>query len=586
MKTLAMSILLGALLAMQAAYSDGHSSRYFSSFTDTDIAQFAPSNLITNGSFEKKSSQTGLPSGWITDYFASTSTFTWDSSEAHTGSKSAKILSPTPNDSRWITTAPVQIQPNMLYNLSGWIKTDNIADTDQSENVGANLSVFGTWTHTKGLTGTHDWIYRSLLFNSGSDTQLTIGARLGYWSGTTTGTAWFDDLRLVPITPMNPHPSWKILVLIYGTTDFTYTDSMGTQQHFIATMTEDEKEQAANNATKFVKQDVPELTSGNMKPNLTIRYPDHALTQLTNFGGGWSPAPEDTEADRDPAFDSVIVIWDPRAIEQNTGQPMWIGAAAGLTHFMGTEQTYLAMIIESAVYYGNLNVFKHEFGHSILFYFEAAGVASKPSVSNHADAGQYVHCPTGEQYVWQDETDENLIPNSIYNNNSGFTHDYYSGITATADQPTRCLGITPEAWSYGGAVSNSANIISNLTITSLTAHPNVLWPPNGKMVPVKITASTEDLYNSNPICRIISVTSNEASGKKPDWMISGDLTINLRAERSGKGGGRVYTTEVGCEDTAGNRVTKVVTVTVPHSQGKHGYEKNREKQIHRRYVVD
>ena len=145
-----------------------------------------PSNLITNGSFEKGSSQTGLPSGWLTDEWQPTSIFTWDSSEAHTGSMSAKIFSPIPNDSRWITTTSVQIQPNTLYSLSGWIKTDNIAATDQSHEV-ANLSIYGTWTHTGGLTGTHDWTYKSLLFNSGSDTQATIGARLGYWSAITTG---------------------------------------------------------------------------------------------------------------------------------------------------------------------------------------------------------------------------------------------------------------------------------------------------------------------------------------------------------------------------------------------------------------
>jgi hypothetical protein len=63
------------------------------------------------------------------------------------------------------------------------------------------------------------------------------------------------------------------------------------------------------------------------------------------------------------------------------------------------------------------------------------------------------HWPNGESYVWLDETDANPIPNSIYNNESGFTHDYYSGTTASADQPTRRLGVTPEAWMFGGPVT-------------------------------------------------------------------------------------------------------------------------------------
>lgn len=54
----------------------------------------------------------------------------------------------------------------------------------------------------------------------------------------------------------------------------------------------------------------------------------------------------------------------------------------------------------------------------------------------------------------------------------------------------------------------------------------------------------------------------------PDWVITGPLTVDLRAERSGKGSGRVYTITVECSDASGNTATKTVTVTVPHDQGK------------------
>ena len=40
-------------------------------------------------------------------------------------------------------------------------------------------------------------------------------------------------------------------------------------------------------------------------------------------------------------------------------------------------------------------------------------------------------------------------------------------------------------------------------------------------------------------CRIVSVTSNEAINAT-DWKITGDLTLNLRAERSNRGTGRIY----------------------------------------------
>ncbi|HET9866914.1 MAG TPA: hypothetical protein VFQ06_06455, partial [Nitrospira sp.] len=230
------------------------------------------------------------------------------------------------------------------------------------------------------------------------------------------------------------------------------TDTAGVRHHMVGAMTPAEVERATLAATQFVETDIPALTSGNMIPELTIRYPDHALTQLDAFGQAWWPSSANTAADRDPAFDSVIVIWDPRVVDQYTGTRYWIGGGAGLTPPMNTGQTYATIIIE-ATGYGHRNVFKHEWGHSILFYFDAAGTAPKPTVTNHANVNQYVHWPTGDNYVWVDETDANLIPNSIYNNESGFTHDYYSGTTATADEPTRRLGITPEAWMLGGPVT-------------------------------------------------------------------------------------------------------------------------------------
>jgi len=44
--------------------------------------------------------------------------------------------------------------------------------------------------------------------------------------------------------------------------------------------------------------------------------------------------------------------------------------------------------------------------------------------------------------------------------------------------------------------------------------------------------------------------------------------VDLRAERSGKGSGRVYTITVRCLDASGNIAIKNVTVTVPRDQGK------------------
>ncbi|HEU4765767.1 MAG TPA: hypothetical protein VFS77_00295, partial [Pyrinomonadaceae bacterium] len=424
---------------------------FFSSAGQTESTAVAtipttcPGELLTNGDFELPlETAGGAPLNWSTSQWIHSSNLSREHGNAHSGVSSARIVAQVLNDS-WFWQE-VTVEPQTLYLLTGWIRTENV-----SGGAGANLSLIGTWSHTEGLYGTNPWTRVSLIINSGSSTKLTIGARLGYWSSTSKGTAWFDDLQLTPIKSEGNRSRWKILVLIHDRTDAVVTDSKGVRHHMVGAMTLAEVERATLAATQFVETDIPALTSGYMIPELTIRYPEHALTQLDPVGEGWSPSPANTAADRDPNFDSVIVIWDPRVIDE-PGTRRWVGAAAGLATPMGRGQTYAAIIIE-ATGYGHRNVFKHEWGHCILSYFEAMGTTPQPTVMNHANIGQYVHWPTGNAYVWADETDANPIPNSIYNNESGFTHDYYSGTTATADQPARRLGITPEAWSLGGPVT-------------------------------------------------------------------------------------------------------------------------------------
>ena len=119
-------------------------------------------------------------------------------------------------------------------------------------------------------------------------------------------------------------------------------------------------------------------------------------------------------------------------------------------------------------------------------------------------------------------------------------------------------------------------------ISSVTASPNKLWPPNHKMVPVTVAVDATD--NCDFACQIISVASNEPvnglgdGNTTPDWVITGDLTVNLRAERSGTGSGRIYTITVECSDSSGNSSTDTATVTVPHDKGKKNNQNNKKKK--------
>jgi hypothetical protein len=219
-------------------------------------------------------------------------------------------------------------------------------------------------------------------------------------------------------------------------------------------MTQAERDKITATLRRFVEQDVPALSSCNMWPALTIRDVPHPLSALSAQAcNDYAPAPFDTAADRDPAFDSVIAIWDGSGTDAESGQSLSIQTCAW-TWGMGMGQTYSAIHVDFLSLYER-NVLKHEWGHSIIFYYDAAGTAPAPAVNNHIDNSthRYVNCVTGQPYTLQDESDMSPIPNSIYNDYSGFSHDYYSGQTATLEQPNRCLGITPAAWASGGPVS-------------------------------------------------------------------------------------------------------------------------------------
>jgi hypothetical protein len=123
------------------------------------------------------------------------------------------------------------------------------------------------------------------------------------------------------------------------------------------------------------------------------------------------------------------------------------------------------------------------------------------------------------------------------------------------------------------AVPPKPNIVHRDTsppgFKTLTASSGMLWPPNHRMVPVSVTAEAVDLLDPAPTVRIVSVSSNEpvdgpeGGRTSPDWVITGNLTVELRAERSENGTGRVYTIAVEARDASGNTTIQSVEVKVP-----------------------
>ncbi|MBU2496374.1 MAG: hypothetical protein KJ935_07765 [Candidatus Omnitrophica bacterium] len=158
-------------------------------------------------------------------------------------------------------------------------------------------------------------------------------------------------------------------------------------------------------------------------------------------------------------------------------------------------------------------------------------------------------------------------------------------ITGTTSDPLKYTqqGTYIVTWAYddgnGNIATQTQNVIVRDTtapqITALSVAPNLLWPPNHKMVTVAVTGHAVDNCGGTLTLKIISVSSNEPENgtgdgdTAPDWEIINDMSVALRAERSGNDmTGRVYTITVEATDHVGNTSTGTVSVVVPHDVGK------------------
>jgi Tol biopolymer transport system component len=172
------------------------------------------------------------------------------------------------------------------------------------------------------------------------------------------------------------------------------------------------------------------------------------------------------------------------------------------------------------------------------------------------------------------------------------TYDaFYTAPKAFSPDGTRILVTTNEGGSFNVAIFDIATMTNTLLtdepgeewasdwraaegpkILSITANPDVLWPPDHKMAAVTISIEAVSEFNSPVVSRIIGISSDESieglgdGDTAPDWEITGALSAYLRAERSGTGKGRTYTIVVKCQDAFGNVTQGSVSVFVPHNQ--------------------
>jgi hypothetical protein len=142
-----------------------------------------------------------------------------------------------------------------------------------------------------------------------------------------------------------------------------------------------------------------------------------------------------------------------------------------------------------------------------------------------------------------------------------------SGSTFTSGTTTVVECVARDA--AGNAATCSFTVTVIPSTVPITASPDVLHPPNHKMISITLTVNYAGIA---PLAtaRVVQVTSNEPingtgdGDQSPDWYFTGtDLTLQLRAERMRNGTGRIYTITVEIVDALGGKHYGTTTVFVP-----------------------
>jgi hypothetical protein len=166
-----------------------------------------------------------------------------------------------------------------------------------------------------------------------------------------------------------------------------------------------------------------------------------------------------------------------------------------------------------------------------------------------------------------------MTPSAVALFGHGLVYSYTPGFPILGNTAVRVADFRAGLWyalfSYGFVTYAGQLVLPPDTnppvIVQINATPDILWPPNRRMVPIQLAVDALDDQDPAPVARIAGVTSNEPGNpSQPDWEITGPLSLNLRADRLGTGKGRIYTITIECQDAAGNVSSGSVEVTVPH----------------------
>ena len=160
-------------------------------------------NFAANPSFEADDNRDGGPDGWVGSAFDSPAKVAWDRTVGHGGGASVRISDShntaakewNQRSGRWVQSGKRPVQAGKPYALGLWIKTNGVTGT-----ATACIAWWagGKWlaeSYTPAVRDTEDWQHVSVRATAPPNAD---GAQVYLCLSQSKGTAWFDDVVMVP----------------------------------------------------------------------------------------------------------------------------------------------------------------------------------------------------------------------------------------------------------------------------------------------------------------------------------------------------------------------------------------------------
>ncbi|MBR5948787.1 MAG: glycosyltransferase family 39 protein [Clostridia bacterium] len=141
---------------------------------------------VKNGDFESVGSNR-MPEGWsYASYLNDTSISTCVTVADSMRGNVVKLMNTEEDDAHLVQT--VAVKPNTIYRFYCFIKTEDV-----SGGAGANIGLEDMTCYSNSVFGNSDWTLVELVGKTGAkQNKLAIGCRLGNYSATSKGSAYFD----------------------------------------------------------------------------------------------------------------------------------------------------------------------------------------------------------------------------------------------------------------------------------------------------------------------------------------------------------------------------------------------------------